>query len=319
MQDSPTPTTHVVAGVLIDPRGRILLARRPHGTEEAGLWEFPGGKVEPGESPETALARELREELGIDVDVGAPLMEVPQRMPTRLLRLDVRRISAWRGGNPKGCEGQSLAWVQPEKLTRYHMPAPDRPVVAALLQPDRLLVTPEPGDDDATWLAGLDAALASGVQRVQFRVRDGDHARRRRLLEQTVLRCGRAGAEVLVNDDPTLAREFDIGLHLRAAQLREHAERPVAQGVRLSASCHDASELGMAQELGCDFVIVGPVRVTATHPGKDGIGWAGFEALRAQSALQMYAIGGLRPDDIAEARRHGAQGIAAIRALWPTT
>ncbi len=88
-------------------------------------------------------------------------------------------------------------------------------------------------------------------------------------------------------------------------------------GRRLSASCHDASELALAKALGCDFVIVGPVRETATHPGQAGIGWDGFEALRAQSALPIYAIGGLAPADIEESRRHGAQGIAAIRGLWP--
>src|SRR5690606_4580284 len=122
------PTIHVVAGVVTDTRGRVLLARRAPGSELAGLWEFPGGKVEPGEAPEAALARELEEELGIRVEPGAPLVTVPHLAPSRHLRLDVRRVAAWKG-SPKGLEGQALAWVQPEKLARYDMPAPDRPVV----------------------------------------------------------------------------------------------------------------------------------------------------------------------------------------------
>ena len=307
---------HVVAGVISDARGRILLARRPDGTEEAGLWEFPGGKVEPDETPEAALARELQEELGITVDVGDRLIEIPLQMPTRILRLDVRRIRGWSGGQPHGCEGQALAWVQPDKLHRYHMPAPDRPAVAALLQPDRCLVTPEPVDGETAWLDALQTALASGIRRVQFRVHGLDPARRRSLLQAALKRCRRARAELLVNADAALAGEFGLGLHLRASQLREYRERPVEPGLSLSASCHDPDELALAQALGCDFVIAGPVRPTATHPGHPGIGWDGFESLRRHAPLPIYAIGGLTPGDIAEARRHGAQGIAAIRGLW---
>lgn len=314
----PGPIVHVVAGVITDVRGRILLSRRTEGRDLAGLWEFPGGKVESGETPEAALARELHEELGIDIDVGAgaALIAVPQAYPGKRLRLDVRHVAAWRG-TPKGHEGQALAWVAPDKLIRYAMPPADRPVVGALLQPDRYLVTPMPGDDDAAWREGLDAALASGVRRVQFRMPGIDDARRRALLAQAVARCRAADAELLVNGDAALAREFGVGLHLRASQLREFPARPVAADTLLAASCHDADELRLAETLGCDFVVLGPVDATATHPGLDGIGWERFSLLREQVSLPIYAIGGLSPDDIATARNHGAQGIAAIRSLWP--
>ncbi len=304
-----------MAGVITDARGRVLLARRGAGRELAGLWEFPGGKVEPGESPEAALARELAEELGIEVEVGAPLMVVPHQGPSRLLRLDVRHIRAWRG-KPKGCEGQGLAWVQPDKLTRYDMPAPDRPVVAALLEPDHCLVTPVPGDDDAAWLSMLQSALDRGVRRVQLRVPGIPADRRERLLAEVAGRCRAACAGLLVNGDIGMALEHGTGLHLPAAMLRAQRGRPVPADRLLSASCHDAEELELAQALGCDFAIVGPVRATPSHPGQPGIGWDRFEALREQVSLPLYAIGGLTPDDLATARSHGAQGIAAIRGLW---
>lgn len=309
------PTVHVVAGVITDTRGRVLLARRAPGRELAGLWEFPGGKVEPGETPEAALARELEEELGIRIEVGAPLVTVPHLAPSRHLRLDVRHVAAWRG-SAKGLEGQALAWVRPDKLPRYDMPAPDRPVVAALLQPDHCLVTPLPEQGEAAWLSALETALARGVRRVQLRLPGVEAGVRQRLLEGAAQRCAAAGADLLVNGDPDLARESGLGLHLPAARLREHGARPVPPEQLFSASCHDADELARAEALGCDFVLVGPVRATPSHPGQAGIGWQRFEALRERTALPIYAIGGLGPDDVSIARQHGAQGIAAIRGLW---
>ncbi|MDQ3493974.1 MAG: 8-oxo-dGTP diphosphatase MutT, partial [Pseudomonadota bacterium] len=212
----PDPPVHVVAAAITDPRGRILLARRTAGRELAGLWEFPGGKVEPGETPKAALRRELHEELGIVVEVGPALIAVPHAYPHRRLYLDVRHVTNWRG-TPKGREGQALAWVAPDKLQRYAMPPADRPVVAALQQPDHYLVTPDlvPDGGDATergWLQALERALASGIRRVQLRTPALDPARRHALLAQAMSRCRQAGAEGLVNGDMALAHTLGAGL-----------------------------------------------------------------------------------------------------------
>ena len=311
-----SPIVEVVAGVLQDARGRILLTRRTQGRDLAGLWEFPGGKREPGETPEAALERELREELGIDVEPGAALIAVPQQYPHKRLRLDVRRIASWRG-TPQGREGQALAWVPQSRLARYAMPSADRPVVAALLQPDRYLVTPAPGDDEASWLQTLQRALDDGIQRIQLRASSAiDPACWRALVTAAVARCRIARADVLLNADVALAQEFGIGVHLRAAQLRQLQRRPLPDGLSVAASCHDAEELLRAEQLGCDFAVLGPLRATPTHPGAAGIGWDVFAALRERVSLPIYALGGMSHEDIVVARSHGGQGIAAIRALW---
>ena len=308
---------HVAAAVITDVRGRILLARRTDGRDLAGLWEFPGGKREPGESPEQALIRELQEELGIIVQVGPPLISVPQQYPDKRLCLDVRQVKAWQG-IPRGVEGQALAWVAPEKLTRYPMPPADRPVVAALLQPDRYLVTPEPGDDDAAWLASLSSALAMGVRRVQLRARTIDQQPRwRKLAAAAVEACRKTGAEALVNGDIGLARELGVGVHLRASQLQDLRERPLPDSLAVAASCHRAEDLALAQRLGCDFAVLGSVLATASHAEATPLGWDGFAKLRESVSLPIYAIGGLSPAHLPDARRNGAQGIAAIRSLWP--
>ena len=325
----PATAIEVVAGVIHDARGRILLTRRTEGRDLAGLWEFPGGKREPGETPEAALARELHEELGIEAEVGDPVIAVPQAYPHKRLRLDVRRIRDWHG-TARGREGQALAWVPPHKLASYAMPPADRPVVAALGEPAEYLVTPAPEADVGSWLESLRQALAAGARRVQLRHGgawretgaavaggQGSAVDWSGLVEQATHLCRKAGADVLVNGDAELARAHGAGLHLQASQLHALDSRPVGPEVRLAASCHTAADLKAAEALGCDFAVVGNLRETPSHPGRPGIGWAGFAHLREQVAIPLYAIGGLGRADLTEARQHGAQGIAAIRSLWP--
>ena len=311
---APRRSIHVVAGVIRDARGRILLARRTEGRDLAGLWEFPGGKCEPGETPEQALARELHEELGIDARIGAALIRVPQQYPDKALVLDVREVEAWQGP-ARGREGQALAWVPPDKLARYDMPPADRPVVAALLQPSTYAVTPCLDDSEA-WLRRLDAALADGVRRVQLRSPGTDAPAWRRAVEAASALCRTAGADVLVNGDVELARALGTGVQLRAAQLAALDARPLPGDRPVGASCHDLAELQAAERLGCDFAVLGHVHATPSHPARAPLGWEAFARLREQVSLPIYAIGGLGAGDLATARLHGAQGVAGIRAFF---
>jgi 8-oxo-dGTP diphosphatase len=312
---------HVVAGVIQDPRGRVLLARRTEGRDLAGLWEFPGGKVDPGETPEQALARELHEELGIHIQSCTPFICVPQIYRDKRIVLDVHRIGAW-SGSATGREQQALAWVPPAKLPSYPMPPADRPVVAALLQPDRYLITPEPDPQRSVrrgqdpFLCALEKALGAGVRRVQLRCSGLDPNALQGLAEAMLKRCRAAAVDLLVNADIDLARKLGIGVHLRSTQLMELRERPLAEAT-VAASCHDVVELRHAQSLGLDFVVLGPVAATPSHPGRVALGWDGFSRCREEVSLPIYALGGMQAADLPCARAHGAQGIAAIRGLWP--
>ena len=123
----------VVAVALVDIDGRVLLAQRPAGKSMAGLWEFPGGKVQPGETPEAALIRELKEELDIDVTEAclAPLSFASHRYERFHLLMPLYVCRRWNGiVTPR--EGQALTWVRAQKLDRYEMPPADKPLVAAL-------------------------------------------------------------------------------------------------------------------------------------------------------------------------------------------
>ncbi|MEO7478531.1 MAG: Nudix family hydrolase [Lysobacteraceae bacterium] len=308
---------HVVAGVIQDLNGRVLLARRTIGRDFAGLWEFPGGKVDPGETPEQALARELHEELGIQVESSEPLIAIPNTHCDKRIVLDVRRIVAW-SGTASGRERQALAWAPLAKLASYAMPPADRPVVAALRQADRYLITPEPdlqhGD---LFLRNLHCALQAGVRRVQLRSHVLEASALKPIAIEARRLCRAARAELLINAHIELARALGVGVHLRASQLMESTKRPLPAKQLVAASCHDANELAHAEAIGVDFAVLGPVAATASHPDRAALGWNGFALLRERTAIPLYALGGMLQDDLLHARAHGAQGIAAIRSLWP--
>ena len=310
-----SPAVPVVAGVITDVRGRVLLARRTAGRDLAGAWEFPGGKVELGESPFQALDRELHEELGIRVHSIEPLIRVAQSYAVKRIVLDVYRVLRFRG-KPRGLEQQALAWSPCDKLATYPMPPADRPVVAALTEPASYLITPDCIGDPNQFLHALDRALQAGIRRVQLRVNSLEGDALTRLASAARRLCDAVGAELLINADLALAEKLNCGVHLPAAQLMALSARPLPAGMRVAASCHDEAELRRAQAIGADFVVLGPVRETPSHPGKRVMGWDGFVALREHVSLPIYALGGMDVAQMEIARRLGAQGGAGIRGFW---
>ena len=124
-------SVHVAVGVILDDLGRVLISRRAEDAHQGGLWEFPGGKVEAGESLAVALARELREELDIDSAPGEPLLEIHHDYGDKAVLLDVHVIRAF-SGQPRGLENQPLAWVHPDSLCDYAFPAANVPIIEAV-------------------------------------------------------------------------------------------------------------------------------------------------------------------------------------------
>ena len=185
---------HVVAGVLGDAAGRVLVAQRPVGKHYAGYWEFPGGKVEPGESAQDALRRELREELGIETGACAPLIRIPWHYPgAKPMVLDVHRVLNFRG-EPRAIEAAALRWLAPEALRLEEMPPADHPAVAALRLPPWYAITPEPLAGEADdFLGRLDLALERGVRLVQWRSKAGPRERSLPLAREALRRTRAAG------------------------------------------------------------------------------------------------------------------------------
>ncbi|MGE5168145.1 MAG: Nudix family hydrolase [Deltaproteobacteria bacterium] len=311
-----TPLVHVVAGIVRDEQGRVLLAQRPPGKHLAGRWEFPGGKCEAGEAPEHALRRELAEEIGIDTGAVEPLIAVPWHYPEKSVLLDVYAVRDWRG-EAHGREGQAVRWVGIEAMHALPMPPADKPVVTALRLPPHYPITPEPDADEAAFVRGVGQLLKAGETCIQLRCKTASPARLRVLAQAVRDLAVQASAQVLVNEDIELALELGCGVHLPAKQLMRLASRPLPPERWLAASCHDARELAHAASIGVDFAVLGPVLPTPSHPHARALGWNRFAELVAQAPLPVYALGGVGSHDLAHAKGAGAQGVAGISGFWP--
>jgi 8-oxo-dGTP diphosphatase len=310
--------TEVAAAVILreDANGQTeyLLGQRGPGTFYPGYWEFPGGKVEPGETPRDAIVRELHEELDIKVLEATPWIVREHVYEHAHVRLHFFRVTQWRG-ELRDHVHTALVWQRPDAPTASPMLPANGPLFAALKLPNLYGITHAWQIGVATQLAALDAALARGLKLVQLREGALPEMQRESFVSAAVARCQQHGAQVLVNGDAQLARAIGAdGLHLPARQLMAMNQRPPFPLV--AASCHERRELEHAARLGLDFAVLGSLRPTATHPGDAGLGWASFAQLAAGLPIPVYAIGGLSAADMPDALAAGAQGIAAIRAAW---
>lgn len=303
----------VAAGIL-HRDGRVLIAKRPAHKQDGGLWEFPGGKIEAGEDAHMALARELREELGIEIAASAPMVSVRDAR----MALHARCVQAY-AGEPRALEHEAIAWTTPRELLRYSMPQVDRPVRARLVCGPRWLITPEPESPDCdTWLGRWLAAfqLPQPPDIVSVRIKSFREAQRSDFAAQALAAVRRVSSTALLlrhTDVPmSEAGAFD-GAHFSQSAARACASRSLPEAQLLAISTHDGAELDHAERLGADLASLGPVQPTASHPDATPMGWAAFAALAQQRALPVYALGGVAEEHLVLAQRHRAHGIAAIR------
>jgi 8-oxo-dGTP diphosphatase len=300
-----------VAAAVIERRdGSFLLAQRPPGKVYAGWWEFPGGKFEAGEPAERALARELHEELGIDVQTAYPWITRVHVYEHAVVRLNFFRVTRWRG-EPQARENQRFVWQRIDApITEPMLPA-NAPVLASLALPLEYAITDAQTIGAAEQLSLVEARMKDGLRLVQ--VRDKENWERARLIYVVTSLARQYGAKVLVNGGPAAD-----GIHFSAEQLMTLRARPKGgpNCTLMAASCHTVDQLGHAMAIGLDFVVLGPVKPTRSHPGASVLGWDGFRRIAEGASIPVYAIGGLRRSDLDEARRAGAHGLAMISGSW---
>lgn len=307
----------VAVAVIRDHQGRVLLSRRRESLHQGGLWEFPGGKLEAGETPVQALERELREELGLALRGHRPLIRVSHSYAERRVLLDVHLVTDYAGA-PRGLEGQPLAWVPLEALHLYPLPAADRPIVCALALPDRYLITPLHALDRGWLPAALARAIEAGQRLFQLRVAGEPASWSTPAVGDAMRLCREHGARLLLNAEPGWVAALGAdGVHLSSRRLMSLQARPLESGLLVGASCHSAEELRRAERIGADFAVLSPVLATASHPAATPLGWERFAELVGPARIPVYALGGMHAGVLGQAWAAGAQGIAGIGTLWP--
>jgi 8-oxo-dGTP diphosphatase len=306
---------HVAAAVLLRPGGHVLLAQRPAGKPYAGYWEFPGGKLEPGEAPRAALQRELREELGIEIKRASPWLVQEFVYPHAHVLLHFFRVFEW-DGELVGHDGQAFAWQVPGRYTVAPLLPANTRILAALDLPAIYGITCAADSGEEAFLARAERALGEGLRLVQVRDKEWPLDRRIAFARRVVAAAHRHGAKVLFNGTADEATHAGCdGVHWTSAHLAEAHARP--EGLLVGASCHVQEELAHAGALGLDFAVLGTVATTPTHPDAVPLGWEGFAARIADVRLPVYALGGLTPADLQRAISRGAHGVALRRAAWP--
>jgi 8-oxo-dGTP diphosphatase len=300
--------------VILREDGQVLLGQRPEGKPWAGWWEFPGGKIEVGETPFHALQRELHEELGIEAIEAYPWVTRTFAYPERTVRLRFFTVRKWHG-EPHGRENQQLSWQMPAAITVGPLLPANEPIMGALQLPTVYAISNLAEMGEAKFLTALENALAQGLRLVQVREKSLEPSALEAFAKRVIALCQPCGARVMLNAATEVALEVGAdGVHLNAARLMAVREKPA--GLLCAASCHDATELAKAASLGLDFALLSPVMPTLSHPDTTPLGWAGFGRLVHEYPLPVYALGGLQSQDMLAAWEHGAHGVAMQRAVW---
>ena len=304
---------HVAAAVIQNGRGDILIAKRSADQHQGGLWEFPGGKVEKGESALAALLRELYEELGIEIDRGKtrPLIKIPHHYSDKSVLLDVFQVCVF-SGDAWGKEGQPIKWVPKSELDAYEFPEANKPILNACVLPKSIAITPV-----ALNLEAVDGffqnASTKGAQ--GFMLRNADYSQEEFYEAFNVLKrsCSISNIPLFVNSPLKVASDLGAqALHLSSDRLKALENRSEFSGRWLSASCHDKAELEMAVQKGLDFVTLSPLLFTTSHPETVPLGWEQFQKLVSECTIPVFALGGLDKSHIEQVVDCGGQGIAAI-------
>ena len=230
------------------------------------------------------------------------------------VRLRFFRVIEW-AGELHGREQQRFVWQSVRAITVAPLLPANGPILRALELPHVYGITCAGEWGREAFMARLEWALLNGLRLIQVREKQLADDALRAFASEVIALGHRYGARVLVNGDAAIAAQSRAdGVHLTAAQLMAAARRPDCDWC--GASCHDATELARARELGADFVVLGPVNATPSHPGAKLLGWQQFAELIRDYPVPVYALGGMRPGDLQHAWSRGAHGISMMRGAW---
>ena len=315
-RDDRMAVQQVVAGIIQNDAGEVLIARRRIDQDLPGLWEFPGGKCKPSESAEQALARELYEELGVTASQITPFRSLAYSYPNKKVALHFFHVNQI-DGEPYGREGQQVRWCAIDQLKAAEFPPANRDVIKALQLPELYGISQMQSLGMQLFEQKLISALENGLRLMQFREPEMPEQEFKLCARHFASLCHRYGARFLINAPVDWLPDCDAdGVHLSVRAAMSCRSRPVPEDKWLGVSCHNAEEIRHAERINADFIVLSPVKRTASHLGARPMGWSTFEQLCHVSPLPVYALGGLQQHDLKQAQQLGAQGVAMIRGLW---
>jgi len=321
----PNKWIHVVAAIIVKNDNQYLIAKRPVDTHQGNLWEFPGGKVEPGEQAFSALQRELKEELDIEIHSAQAFLQIKHVYPDKNIFLDIYKVYDY-SGEEKPKASQEIRWVEGRDIKAYDFPQANQLIVDALLLPEVVAITTADVLQQ-TIAQNIQQIVSRNINVILFRdyaKSDTQYLHTARVLnEEFKNRLSNTGqwglSQGIMINRPELMQKHEeefLGLHLNSENLKAFSQRPISNEKILSASCHNQQEISLAEKLSCDFVFLAPVLKTNSHPEKKTLGWSTSEQLVRASKLPVILLGGLSMDDLSTAKTIGALGIAGISSFW---
>ena len=306
-------TIYVAACALIDPDGRILISRRPKSKPHPLLWEFPGGKIEPGETPAQALSRELKEEIGIVVTVADKWITREYSYDQVDVKLHFFKVTKWAGQiQPK--EEQRLSWNNPSSPHVSPVLPANELIFKAIRLPELYAIT-NAEEHPNNFIALVANKLQQGLRLIQIREKVIKKDLYVELAKKIIGMAAPYGARVMINSDTELAYTLGAdGVHLNSKLLHSLPDKPA--NLIVSASCHNTADIEKAINKNLDFIVLSPVKETLSHPGLVGMGWNRFNTLLKKHNMPVYALGGMQRADLKKALDNGAVGIASQRSVW---
>lgn len=307
-----------VAVAAILREGKVLIAKRPDDAHQGGLWEFPGGKIEPGETVKEALSRELQEEIAITPLALSPLIQITHHYPDKSVHLDVWKVTSF-DGEAKGLEGQPIRWLPVDQLRYQDFPAANKAIIDGIKLPQAYAITGS-WETNEVFENGIRTILEKPVAMIQLRLKGLDFSKVKELVGIAKSLCMSKNVLLVLNTDDKnveLANLVD-GIHLSSKQLEvfDKAELAVGPNQWIGASCHNENDIDRAVSLGVNYISISPVAKTNSHPDQQPIGWDRFAQLAAYSTVPVFALGGMSLADTETTVKNGGQGIAAISEFW---
>lgn len=310
----------VAVAILTKPTGEYLLASRPDGKGWAGWWEFPGGKIEAGETPEHALIRESQEELGVTPTKIQPWIKRRYDYPAthdaeaKTVLLHFFFVSEWQG-ELQAREGQQFAWQHPQKLNVSPVLPANAPIMQALSLPSIYAISNLAEMGEENFLQALKKQLDNGLQLLQVREPQLSTEQLAEFSEKVLKLCSEYDCRCLLNGETDQATQLGYqGVHLNSQRLMALNNKP--EKLLVGASCHDLTELEKAQTLNLDYALLSPVLPTQSHPEASGLGWEKFSETLNGLEIPVYALGGMHLEHLAQAQSCGARGVVMQRAIW---